>query len=113
MKMNNDKQESIESISKTLERTSAWRKSLTVRWPDDPRNARASTRLDQLAADVANLTDDQWTALQPYFNWASENWRDSLSQAARQVGFHNRSGDLDYFIRSLVQNLSVSKSIAA
>ncbi|MDH2341549.1 hypothetical protein [Bradyrhizobium sp. SSUT77] len=113
LKMNNDKEECIESISKTLERASAWRKSLTVRWPDDPRNARAYTRLDQLAADVASLTDDQWATLRCHYNWASESWRDGLNQTARQVGFHHRIGDLDYFIKVLVQNLSVSKSVAA
>lgn len=111
--MNNDKQECIESISKILERTSAWRKSLTLRWPDDPRNARAAATLIQLAAEAANLTDEQWATLQPHYNWASENWRDSLNQTARQVGFHCRSGDLDYFVRVLAQNLSVSKSVAA
>ncbi|MDH2350869.1 hypothetical protein QCM80_09335 [Bradyrhizobium sp. SSUT112] len=111
--MINDKQDCIESVTKVLERTSVWRKSLVARWPDDPRNARAAARLDQLAADATNMTDDQWTELKSYYGWASESWRDSLNQTARQVGFHHRSGALDYFIKALVQNLSVSKSIAA
>lgn len=113
LKMNNDKEECIESISKTLERAAAWRRSLTVRWPGDPRNVRASTWLDQLAADVVNLTDEQFATLQPHYNWASTIWRDTLNQTARQVGFHHRSDDLDYFIKALAQNLSVSKSVAA
>jgi hypothetical protein len=111
--MLNEKNDCIESIHSVLDRTSTWRKSLTVRWPDDPRNARAAARLDQLAADAANLTDEQWADLKSHYNWASTVWRDTLNQTARQVGFHHRSGDLDYFIKALAHNLSVSKSVAA
>lgn len=113
MTLLNTKNDCIDSIRNIARSTSAWRKSLTVRWPDDPRNAQAVTLLDQLAANAVNLTDEQWAALQPHFNWASESWRDGLNQTGRQVGFHNRNGELDYFIRALVQNLSLSQSVAA
>jgi hypothetical protein len=89
----NDKQDCIESIARVLERTSAWRKAISVNFPDDPRNMRAAKTLDQLATDVTNLTDQQWLELKPHFSWASEAWRNGLSQAARQVGFHHRATD--------------------
>jgi len=44
-----------------LERTSVWRKAITANFPNDPRNLRAPKTLDQLAVNVANLTDEQWS----------------------------------------------------
>jgi hypothetical protein len=113
MTLLNEKNDCVDSIRTICRSTSLWRKCLTVRWPDDPRNARASTLLDQLVGDVAKLSDEQWSALKHPYHWASEGWRDSLNQTARQVGFHHRNGDLDCFIKALLQNLSVSKSVAA
>ena len=115
MKNDDNKQDCIESISKALRRTSAWRRSLIVRWPDDLRNKRAADRLDKLAEDVASLTDAQWVELQPYHGsgWEALAWRDGLNLTARQVGFHFRAGDLDFFVRALIQNLSISSSVAA
>lgn len=109
----NSKEDCIECITKVLESASAWRTSLTVRWPADPRNARAAARLDQLAADAPNLTDEQWLELQPFYGWVSETWRGSLNQTARQVGFHHRAGDLASFVKALLQNLSLQSSVAA
>lgn len=111
--MLNDKPDCIESITKALKNTSTWRKSLTIRWPDDPRNALASGSLDQLAADAVNLTDEQWSELQAHYGWASETWRNSLNQTARQVGFFHRAGDLASFVRALLHNLPLPSSIAA
>jgi hypothetical protein len=115
MTLNEQKNEIIESIAKALDRTSSWRKSPTARFPDDPRNARAEAKLNKLAADVANSTDAQFEELQKYFGygWESLTWRDGLNQTARQVSFAFRAGDLDFFVRVLVQNLSLSSSIAA
>lgn len=114
MKMNlNTKEDCIDSITKTLERTAAWRKSTSIRFPDDPRNTRAVERLNQLAADAFNLTDEQWSDLQPWYGWASEEWRNGLNQTARQVGFFHRAGDLAFFVKALLQNLSLTSSIAA
>ncbi|MGY3079698.1 hypothetical protein ACVWZZ_006106 [Bradyrhizobium sp. LM6.10] len=111
--MLNEKNDCIETIAKTLDRASAWRQSLTARWPDDPRNARAAAWLDQLAADVANMTDAQWEVLKPYYSWASGTWRNGLNQSTKQVGFYHRSGELAFFIEALVQNLSPLSSVAA
>jgi hypothetical protein len=108
MKMiSNDKHDCIESIVRVLERTSAWRKAITVNFPNDSRNMRAVETLDKLAIDAAGMTNEQWSDLRPYFGWASMPWRDGLSQAARQVGFHHRAKDLNSFVSALVQQLSL------
>ena len=104
----NDKQDCIDSIAKVLERTAAWRKAIAVNFPDDNRNIVAAATLEKLAVDIANLTDEQWSALKPYFGWASGTWRNGLSQAARSVGFHNRAKDFNFFAKVLVQQLSQS-----
>jgi len=36
-------------------------KSDYANFPNDPRNLRAAETLDQLAVNVANLTDEQWS----------------------------------------------------
>jgi hypothetical protein len=101
--------------ARALQRTSEWRRSLTTRFPGDHRNKKAADRLDKLADDVANLTDAQFEELQPYYGvgWDSLTWRDGLNQTARQVGFQFRAGDLDFFVRVLVQSLSASSSSVA
>jgi hypothetical protein len=101
----NDKQDCIESIAKILESTSAWRKATAVKYPDDPRNLRASEMLEQLATDAANLTDEQFTDLQPHFGWSSQTWRDGVVQAARLVGFAQRNATFNSFIRTVARHL--------
>jgi hypothetical protein len=108
MKMINDKQDCIESLTGGLKSTSAWRKVTSARFPDDTRNVKAAKILDRLAVEAINLTDAQWLELSPYFGWASETWRNGLNQASRQIGFFHRAGDLDVFVKILIQNLSVS-----
>jgi hypothetical protein len=105
----NDKQDCIDSIAKVLERTAAWRKAIAVNFPEDPRNMVAAATLEKLAVDVANLTDEQWSALKPHFSgWNSEKWRNTLSQVARSVGFFHRAKDFNFFAKVLVQQLSLS-----
>jgi len=106
----NDKQDCIDSIAKVLERTAAWRKAISVNFPDDPRNMRAAETLEKLAVDVTNLTDEQWFDLKPHFGWASGIWRNGLAQAARSVGFHHRAKDFNFFAKVLVQQLSLSNA---
>jgi hypothetical protein len=110
--MINDKNDAVEYIIRVLEQKSAWRKAITAKFPDDPRNKRASDRLDQLAVEAAGMTDDQFAALKPYFGWASVAFRDAMSQVARQVGFHHRTKDFASFVAALVHELSLS-SVAA
>ena len=101
------KQEIIDSISRVLESAASWRRATATRFPDDPRNIKAARTLDKLAADAADLTDEQWAELKPHYGgWDSEAWRRGLSQTARQVGFWNRSRDLNAFTKVLVRNCS-------
>jgi hypothetical protein len=95
--------------------TSAWRGTTAARFPDDaPRNLRAAETLNKLATESANLTDQQWLCLKSYFGgWASETWRNALTQTARQVGFFHRCRDLDSFISVLTHQLSQSNVAAA
>jgi hypothetical protein len=111
MKMINDKNDCVESVVRVLERTSAWRKSISANF-SDPRNVRAAETLDKLAIDAAAMTDDQWSALKPHFGWASVAWRNGLTQATRQIGFHNRQRDFASFVAALAHELSLS-SVAA
>jgi hypothetical protein len=111
--MNNEnKTDCIESIVRGFERTSAWRKSISANF-NDPRNIRAAETLDKLAVDAAGMTDDQFASLQEHFNWASLPWRNAVSQATRQIGFHNRSKDFGSFVRALAHELSLSSRVAA
>jgi hypothetical protein len=110
--MINEKNDAVEYIIRVLEQKSAWRKSITAKFPDDPRNKRASDRLDQLAVEAAAMTDEQFAALKPYFGWASVTFRDATSQVARQVGFYHRAKDFAAFVAALVNELSHS-SVAA
>jgi hypothetical protein len=114
LKMINEKNDAVEYIVRVLEQKSDWRKSLAARFPDDPRNLRSSDRLDQLAVEAAEMTDEQFAALKPYFGgWASVAFRDALSQVSRQIGFQHRAKDFESFVKTLVHELSLSSRIAA
>jgi hypothetical protein len=104
-----DKQDCSGSISHVLGRSSTWRKTISVSF-DDPRNLKASETLELLAIEAANLTDEQWTALQPHFacGWSSQVWREALSTAARLVGFSHKSKDFDAFIRLVLRQLPIA-----
>jgi hypothetical protein len=110
MKMINTKEDCAASISRVLESTSLWRKATAARFPEDDRNAKAAQRLDQLAIDAAELSEEQWQMLKPFYGWASTTFRDAVSKTAKSVGFHHRCGNLDYFIAVLVRALLASSS---
>jgi hypothetical protein len=109
---NDNKSECVDSIVRMLERTSAWRRAISPNF-NDPRIARAADTLDKLAVDATAMTDDQFLMVKDRFVWDSILWRNSLSQAARQIGFHNRSSDFRSFVRALVHELSLSSRVAA
>jgi hypothetical protein len=111
--MNDSKSECIESITRAMERSSVWRKSLALRYPNDPRNLSAAQTLESLVIDAANLTDDQWLALSPHYNWSSEKWRAALNDTARGIGFHIRTKQFDVFLKALLQRLTLAVSVAA
>jgi predicted aminopeptidase len=101
----NDKHDCIEHCTRILEQTSAWRKRKAAEFPDDARNAKAVYMLDQLAIDSANLSDEQWAELKPYFGWSSQVYREGLIQAAKMVGFAHRNRSFDSFVRLVVKQL--------
>ena len=108
----NEKIDAIDSLIFGLNRTAEWRKKMAARYPSDPRNARAAECLAKLATDATGLSDGAWLLLQPYSEWASENWRASISNAARTVGFQKKISDLPSFVGHLVDVLS-QPSVAA
>jgi hypothetical protein len=104
---NDNKSECADSIVRMAERTSAWRGAISPNF-NDPRNIRAAETLDKLAVDAIAMTDDQFLLLKDHFDWDSLLWRNALSQASRQIGFHNRSKDFGAFVRALAHELSLS-----
>jgi hypothetical protein len=112
MTYENNKSECIDAIVRMLERTSAWRRSIAPNF-EDPRIARAADTLDKLAVDATAMSDEQFQSLEKYFAWDSLQWRNGLSLAARQIGFHNRSNDFGAFVRALVHELSLSQRAVA
>jgi len=111
--MIDNKTDCVDCLVRSLERSSVWRRSLSAKFPDDPRNQRAAETLDTLAVQAARMTDEQFALLQPHFSWASPSWRAAVSTSCRQVGFHNRSKEFDSFARALVHELSLPSRIAA
>jgi hypothetical protein len=69
-KMIATKQDCSESISQYLERTAVWRRSLAVKFPDDPRNQKAAETLEKLAESAERMSEDQWVTLKPHFGVA-------------------------------------------
>ena len=97
------KEKCIESLSTALTSASRWRAGLDNKWPDH-RNQKAAKQLDKLAAEAANLSEAQWTALAPFFG--SERWGEALRRTSRMVGFARRRVSLVYFVRQLAGLLS-------
>jgi hypothetical protein len=111
--MTDTKNECVESITRALERSSVWRKSLAARFPEDGRNLRAAQTLENLAIDAADMTDEQFTTLSSHYGWASEKWRSALNDTARGIGFHIRTRQFDIFLKALLQRLAPVVSVAA
>ena|ERR1700681_3095276 len=97
----NSKNYCIKSLSGSLKRTASWRRSLQTRYPNDPRNGRAAARLDQLASEANNLTDEAWSELQKFYAWDSWEWSDAVSATSRQVE-HRNVNTLPAFTKTLV-----------
>jgi hypothetical protein len=98
----NEKIDCIDSLIFGLNRTAHWRKKMAAQYPSDPRNGRAAECLAGLASDANALSDDAWLQLKPHCGWASEPWREAISQTARLVGFKHKVRDLPSFVTSLI-----------
>lgn len=111
--LENEKTDCIDALTFGLNRTRDWRRKLVTKFPGDPRNVRAVDCLTKLAADAAALTDDDWLKLKPHAGWASEHFREAISESARAVGFQKKIINLHSYVQHLMDVLSKSKSIAA
>ena len=102
--INSTKEYCIENLSGSLARTASWRRSLQAKY-NDPRCGRAAETLERLAGETNDLSDEAWSELMPFYNWASFKWSDSVSQASRQVEFRGVN-TLPAFVSTLVGILS-------
>jgi hypothetical protein len=98
----NEKVDCIDSLSFGIHRTKLWREKMLAKHPSDPRNGRAAECLGKLAIDAKDLSDKDFALLQPYCNWASERWREAISQTSRLAGFQHKINDLPSFVKTLV-----------
>ena len=103
-----------ESIAYGLNRVGKWRRKTDIRYPGDKRNIFAAETLAKLAVDSAQLTDDAWNQLKPYYCYGGidARWREAVAQTARQVGFYQNVKSFPAFVENLIDVLSRS-SIAA
>lgn len=108
-----EKIDCTDALSFGITRTRDWRRRTAAKYPGDPRNARASDCLSKLAAEAIALTDEDWLQLKPHAGWASETFRDGITQAARAVGFQNKITDLHSYVQHLLHVLTQTQSIAA
>ena len=102
MRTENEKVDCIDSLSFGIHRTKLWREKMLAKHPSDPRNGRAAECLAKLAIDAADLTDHEFSLLKPYCGWASEPFREAISQVGRMVGFQHKIKDLPSFVETLV-----------
>jgi hypothetical protein len=98
--MNEQRIECCQSIKFGIARTGQWRSRIAPEYSDQ-RNAAAAARLAELAADPAELSDDEWSQLEPHYEFASGRWRDAISQVARQCEFRIQMKDMESFVKAL------------
>ena len=103
-----NKQDCIYDLSSSILRSEKWRRQLEVKY-HDPRNGRAAERLNQLAIEIGDLTDEQFSELKPFYSWSSPTWSEAVSQTSRLVEFRNVR-TLPDFVASLVGILSQSNA---
>jgi hypothetical protein len=101
----NSKQNCIHDLNASLTRTANWRRELQTKFPNDPRNGRAAEKLDQLATETKDLSEEAWHELQTFYSWACGKWSDAVSQASRQVEFRHVDS-FPAFTKTLVGILS-------
>jgi len=97
----NEEQIMIHDVTASLRRTAVWRRQLQAKYPTDARNTQAAVKLDQLADEMNDLSDDAWAVLSPHYQWCSGRWSDAVSMAPRHVFFHDVK-TLPAFIDDLV-----------
>ncbi|MDB5553816.1 MAG: phage integrase [Rhizobium sp.] len=101
----NLRQDCLDLISHKLSRTSEWRLALAGKYPGDDRNGRAALKLADFAAEATCLPDDIWADLEPHYNWASENFADTVSMTNRNVIFRKRTPELASYWHALASDI--------
>jgi hypothetical protein len=91
-----------------LGKTGNWRRLLTIRHPEDTRNAVAAERLFDLASQADDISDPVWNSLRPFFNPKNSRYSDAVSRACREVGFRTYPRDIDDFALTILDALAVS-----
>src|SRR3981189_2215867 len=104
----NSKQSCMDSLCGSFARSAIWRRGLKATYPNDPRNGGAAETLDRLAAETNDLSDEAWSELKPFYNWASGKWSEAVSLASRRVEFQRNETTLPAFVAQLVGILSES-----
>jgi hypothetical protein len=101
----NEKIDCTDALAFGIHRTRLWREKMLIKYPSDLRNGRAAECLGKLAADAKDLSEELWLELKPYSGWASESFREAISQTARMVGFQYKIRDLPSFVDGLIRVL--------
>lgn len=104
-----EKSDVIHSVRKQFFKCAAWRRTQAVRYPTDTRNVPAAQTLELLAGEAQKLSDEQFRALAPHFN--SFRWKDSVSYAARRVGFDDNITTLSDVHASILGMLNVKPGV--
>jgi hypothetical protein len=65
--ISNNKQNCIDDLSSSILRSAKWRRQLQIKYPD-PRNGQAADKLETLAGETNDLTDEAWGELQKFFS---------------------------------------------
>jgi len=110
MYIEKDKSDCSGSLSAALIKGRLWRLKLADQYTDY-RNAKAAAQLAKLADDTSTLSDSCWMLLKPYFETRPAQWRDSLSQTVRLVGFKSRIKDLPTFVAALLDVLASQNAV--
>jgi hypothetical protein len=101
------------SIKYAANRAVPWRTGLQQKFPEDPRNAAAVVLLKQLAVDVDNITDEQFSKLAPHWSWVDELWHETLLVVIRRVGYQRTIKTFDDFVNTLVSYLQRAQAKVA
>jgi hypothetical protein len=97
-----------ESLRKAVIRARKWRLGLKARYPEDPKLDEAAATLDKISKQVGELSDEAWLAIEPHFDWCSKSWANSVSLAARRVGYSDEVKTFPAFVNTLITILRVA-----
>lgn len=96
----------IDRLRLRLSAAARWRRDLAKKFPDDPRNNRASQRLFELAASTAfeRVDEPAVEILLPHIE--SPAFAAAASSAARDIGFRKTVPDINGFVALVHEHLA-------